>query len=322
MKKRFSTRISCVALSVVGLVVISGCQRPAESARDNSGSGGPIKIAVGIDTTYAPYFVAERQGFFEDAGLQVELVQFGRGSEAVDALAAGEVQFAGSSDATTVTQFQQNKDLRALYVTQQSGDYVKVVYREGVATPADIRNVAIVPGLSEVAMAQYLNSQGINPGSVNFITVTPNDANALLERGDADAFVLWEPWPASAVEAGVGSIVATTGDYDWTYNHWIISSKNIVENRPEDAQAVAAALAKAADLVESDPALAVAATTEHTQVSENDVRKSIDEIDFRIRSFTEKDIDALNTMSAYFESTGVLSARPDFETNVLLDWLE
>lgn len=97
---------------------------------------------------------------FEKAGVDVELIQFGRGSEAVDALAAGQVDLAGSSDATTVTQFHQSPELVALFATRTSGEYVKVVLRDDVK-PENIKKMMIVVrGLSEIATAKYLESRG------------------------------------------------------------------------------------------------------------------------------------------------------------------
>ena len=169
-------KVAAVTAAVLSLAATTGCSRPAEGA-SKTDSAGPVKIAVGIDTTYAPYFVAEDEGMFKKAGVNVELIQFGRGGEAVDALAAGQVHLAGSSDATTITQFQQSPELVALFATQTSGEYVKVVLRNGVK-PENVKKMMIVPGLSEIATAKYLESKGIDAKSVEFITATPNDASA------------------------------------------------------------------------------------------------------------------------------------------------
>jgi ABC-type nitrate/sulfonate/bicarbonate transport system substrate-binding protein len=308
--------------ATVLLLVLGACSRPAAQNTSAEDQSAPLKIAVGIDSTYAPYFLADSEGMFEDAGLDVELVQFGRGSEAVDALVAGEVEMAGSSDATTVTQFQQNPGLRALYATQRSGKYVKVVLRNGVKEAGQIEKMAVVPGLSEVAAAAYLQSQGVSREDVEFVTVTPNEASPLMGRGDVDGFVMWEPWPSTAVQDGVGQVAASTGDYGWNYNHWLISTQDHLDQGEADAQALADVLAEAAKRVEEDPDAAVAAVVAATDVPEDQVRQAIDEIDYQVRAFREEDIEAASASAAYFVESGVLKERPDLESGIVVDWIQ
>jgi ABC-type nitrate/sulfonate/bicarbonate transport system substrate-binding protein len=320
MKRHVSyLKVAAATVAALSLAVTTGCSRPAEGSTKVDASG-PVKIAVGIDTTYAPYFVAEEEDMFKKAGVDVELIQFGRGGEAVDALAAGQVHLAGSSDATTITQFQQSPELIALFATQTSGEYVKVVLRNGIE-PENVKNMVVVPGLSEIATAKYLEAKGIDAGSVEFITATPNDASALLKRGDADGFVMWEPWPSNAVAEGAGTVAENTGDYDWFYNHWVIGRSDFVTARDEEAQKVASVLAEAARIVEAEPERAVTATLAHTKVPEEQILQAIDQIDYEIRSFTGKDLETGNTMADYFVGTGVLKEKPELDKRILVDWV-
>ncbi|WP_407820020.1 ABC transporter substrate-binding protein, partial [Staphylococcus aureus] len=89
--------------------------------------------------------------------------------------------------------------------------------RNGVDSPAAIKKMGIVPGLSQISTDKYLAANSIAPGSVEMISATPTDMPALLSRGDIDGFVLWEPWPATALDQGTGHVVAVTGDYGWFY---------------------------------------------------------------------------------------------------------
>ncbi len=127
---------------------------------------------------------------------------------------------AGSSDTTTIAQLRQNPSLRAMYSYEVSGDYIKVVLRNGVDTAGGIEKMGIVPGLSQISTDKYLEANGIAPGAVEMVSATPTDMPALLSRGDIDGYVLWEPWPATALSQGSGHVVAVTGDYDWFYHHW------------------------------------------------------------------------------------------------------
>ncbi|GAF48745.1 ABC transporter substrate-binding protein [Rhodococcus wratislaviensis] len=301
-------------------VTIGACSRPATQSTADSAGGGPVRIAVGIDASYAPFFVADREGMFADAGLDVQLVQFGRGGEAVDALSTGQVQLAGSSDTTTIAQLRQNPSLRAIYSYEASGDYIKVVLRNGVNSAADVEKMGIVPGLSQISTDKYLEANGVPAGSVEMITATPTDMPALLSRGDIDGFVMWEPWPAAAVDQGAGHVVARTGDYDWFYHQWTITTQPWLDANEDTARTVAQVLDKATERVEADPQVAAAATRSAVNVDEDQTITAIDEIDFAVQNLTTKDVESAQSVVDFYEKIGVLTEQPDLASAMLLDW--
>ena len=132
---------------------------------------------------------------------------------------------------------------------------------------------------------------------------------------------MWEPWPSTAVADGAGTVVETTGDYDWFYNHWVIGRSDFVNTRDKDAQKVASVLAEAAKIVEAEPKRAVTATLAHTKVPEAQILQAIDQIDYDVRSFTDKDLETGNTMADYFVGTGVLKKKPELDERILVDWV-
>ncbi|MEV0109464.1 ABC transporter substrate-binding protein [Nocardia sp. NPDC050799] len=312
-------KVVLAVLAVALAVALGACTRPATRDTATNGSG-PIRVAVGIDASFAAFFLADQEGMFRDAGLDVELVQFGRGGEAVDALASGQVQLAGSSDTTTISQLRQNPSLRAMFAYEASGDYIKVVLRNGIAGPTDIRKVGVVPGLGQISTDKYLRANGVPAGAVEMISATPSDMPALLARGDIDGYVLWEPWPSTAEAQGTGHVVAVTGDYDWFYHHWAISTQPWLTANPEQAQQFAQVLAAASARVEQDPALAAAATKAAVNVDEEQTIAAVGEIDFGVINLGAEDVESAQTIVDFYQDIGVLSEQPDLRSALLLDW--
>jgi NitT/TauT family transport system substrate-binding protein len=312
-------KVALVAAAVVlSITTVVACSRPATRSTADVG-GGPLRIAVGIDPAYAPFFVADQEGMFSAAGLDVKLVQFGRGGEAVDALATGQVQVAGSSDTTTISQLRQNPSLRAMYSYEVSGSYVKVVLRNGVDSAAGIKKMGIVAGLSQISTDKYLEAHGVPAGTVQMITATPADMPALLARGDIDGYVLWEPWPATALSQGTGHVVAVTGDYNWFYHHWAITTAPWLQANEAAARSIAKVLAQASQRVEADPQLAAAATKKAVNVAEDQTITAVKEIDFGIANLTKKDVEAAQSVVDFYKKIGVLSEQPDLASTMLLD---
>ena len=247
-------------------------------------------------------------------------MQFGRGGEAVDALSTGQVQIAGSSDTTTISQLRQNPSLRAMYSYEASGDYIKVVLRNGINAPAAGQKFGIVPGLSQISTEKYLEAHGVRPDSVKMITATPTDMPALLARGDIDGYVLWEPWPAAAVSQGTGHVVAKTGDYNWLYHHWAITTQPWLSAHDDTARKVAQVLDKATQLVESDPRAAAADTKSAVNVAEDQTITAVKEIDFGIQNLTAQDIASAQSVVDFYKKIGALTDQPDLQSAMLTDW--
>lgn len=309
---------SAVAI-LLSLTVLAACGSGSTDSGGPAASGPKIRIAVGIDASFAPFFLADAKGMFADQGLNVEIVQFGQGGEAVDAIASGEVQLAGNSDTTTIGRLQQNPDLRALLIYQESGRYLKVVTREDARDPSKIKKMGVVPGLSELAAIKFLESKKIDPDAVEFVSAGPPEIPALLEKGDVDAYVLWEPWPAKGVEQG-GKILETTGDYGMTYVHWLVTGQKWLSGNQETAAKIAKVLDEAAAQVEADPKAAAEATQKAAKVPTDQTLTAIKEIDFKVRDITDADTKAYEDTADFYVSTGKLKTRPDVPPALNLNW--
>ncbi|MFI0445554.1 ABC transporter substrate-binding protein [Actinomadura sp. 6N118] len=305
---------------ITTLCTLSACSGATTDSGGTAATGPKIRIAVGIDAAYAPFFTADAKGLWRKHGLNVELVQFGRGGEAVDAIAGGQVQMAASSDSTTIAQFPQNPALRALLVFQESGRYLKVVTGPKIADPKQIKKMAIVPGLSELAATRFLESKKIDVKSVKFVTAGPPEIPVLLQKGEVDAYVLWEPWPAKGVELG-GKILESTGAYGLAYQQWLITGQQWLGSNEATAVKVAKALEEATGLVESDPAGAAEATKKAAKVPTEQTMTAIKEIDFKVRDIAAPDLSGYESTAAWYASTGKVKARPDLTKTVLQGWV-
>ncbi|WP_020134924.1 ABC transporter substrate-binding protein [Streptomyces sp. 351MFTsu5.1] len=323
-KARPTGRITSSALLSAALFAATACSAGTTDTDTGAGSGGAgdphIRIAVGVDASYAPFFVAGAEGLWAKHGVDVDLVQFAKGGEGVDALNAGQVQMAGNSDATTIGLLGQNPDLRSLLVYEDSGQYLKVVLGPGVKSPAEIRKMAIVPGLSELAATRFLESKDIKPGSVDFVTADPAEIPALTKQGDVDAYVLWEPWPSKGAELGE-RVLETTGDYGLSYQHWLLSTSSWLKDNNGIAAKVAAALTEAAAKTESDPQAAAQATKDAAKIPTAQTVNAVKEIDFAVRDFTAEDLEGYDDTAQFYLDTGKLKSRPDVSRTVQRGWL-
>ncbi|MGY0057523.1 ABC transporter substrate-binding protein [Streptomyces sp. LZ34] len=325
MQTPFSPRqpLAGSALLTAALLGLTACGAGTTDSAAGSGGGGSgptVRIAVGIDPSFTPFFLADAKGLWAKHGVKVQLVQFGKGGDGVDALNAGQVQMAGNSDTTTIGVLPQGPRLRSLLVYEQSGSYLKVVLGPKVKSASQIKKMAVVPGLSEYAATRFLESKGISTKSVEFITADPPEIPALTQKGDADAYVLWEPWPKKGAELGE-KVLETTGDYGVTYSHWLLSTDTWLKSNTPTAAKVAKALQEAAAETESDPDAAARATQKAVKIPAAQTAAAIREIDFGARDITDKDLDSYARAAEFYRDTGKVEAEPDVTRAVLRGWL-
>src|SRR5207248_2716399 len=95
------------------------------------------------------------------------------------------------------------QDVKVLGVVSRNPKDMKVVGTADITKPADLKGkkVAVVAGsASEFLMTSYLQSGGLSGSDVQVVKADAPEIVALMDRGDAQAFALWEPFPSNALK--------------------------------------------------------------------------------------------------------------------------
>lgn len=99
---RLAVFVFVTALGVEALL-LGGCTKQPGPAGDETADEGPVRIVVQLDWVAEPehggFYQAEALGFFEDEGLDVDLIQGGPNAFVHQKIATGQAQF-GQSDST------------------------------------------------------------------------------------------------------------------------------------------------------------------------------------------------------------------------------
>src|SRR5437868_2833405 len=218
----------------------------------------PIKIAVGVDAAFVPLYLSKQAKLFDKHGVNVELVQFTQGGDALDAVAAGIAPMGGAAEPTTLIRAARS-DIKVLGIYGQSATYIKMVVKASITDAKQLKKLGIVPGsVSEFSTEQMLVKYGIDPKSVEMVKAGPPEFPALLARGDVDGYFLWEPWPTNGIKQG-GRILLTSGDVGYAYNMWLSANGAWLAAHQAEAKSILASLAEACEIVRADPAKGAAA---------------------------------------------------------------
>jgi len=166
-----------------------------------------------------PYEVTQAAGFFEQEGLDVELVYTRGGNAAMQALVGGAVDYAGTSFDVALQAFAQGADIRRFASTGRLPLFALAVSPAKVAEIAsigDLENHTV--GISGLGNADHtlllylLGKAGADATSVEFAQMGPNLYDA-LRVGHVDAGMVQEP-ALSLLEAEGGKALVNFMDLE------------------------------------------------------------------------------------------------------------
>ncbi len=185
--RRFAT---FSAIGLTAALALSACSAPAATEGEGSDELTPIKLQLQWlpQGQFAGYFAAQEQGYFEEAGLDVEIIPSGGDIVPQDALANGDVDYAiawvpkvlGSIEAgANVTNIAQ--------IFQRSGTLQVAWADSGIESVADFEGKKIGSwGFgNEWEIFAAMAAEGLDSTTVEIITQDFN-MNAFL-AGDIDA---------------------------------------------------------------------------------------------------------------------------------------
>ena len=267
-----------------------------------------IKIGVGVDPAFSALYYAKQAKLFEQAGLNVELLQFTQGGDAVDALVAGQVQLAASAESTIMIRATR-ADVRALAIFSESGSFIKFVARKGISDVKQAKKFGVVVGsVSEFSTIKLLQKNGIDEKSVEFVKAGPPEFPALLARGDVDGYFLWEPWPTNGVKQG-GHVLATSGDVGYVYNMLIAANGAWLDGHKKEAAALLKALDQSCAALRADPGKAGAAAQAEIKLPAAQANELLKGVSWGVRDFTDADIARYKEIAA-FQASRKITPKP------------
>jgi NitT/TauT family transport system substrate-binding protein len=186
-----------------------------------------LKVGVLPMVSYGPFFIAHDRGYFQEVGLNVELVGTGNVLQQLPAIAQGQLH-AGSC-ATNVgcfnalnrrTDIQIVADLESAGRTERSTGNLALVVRKDLWDRGAIRGAHDLVGRTVyvqagagsggyVVAARWLRRLGIPPHSIDWSPMLYPDVYAALQNGGIEVGFTTEPLVSAGVARSVHHILAT-----------------------------------------------------------------------------------------------------------------
>ena len=205
MKKKFLSGFATAAAAALMLTACSG----GNGGEGGSEAGGETEelreVTIGVLSIAPSVGVAYgiENGIFEEHGFDVNYEISSAGAAMLPAVSAGQLDFGVGNPLSVTTAVDQGLDMRIVAgysnSLEEGNDVAGVVTRadSGIETWADLEGkttaVNALNTLGDLTVTYLAEEDGANPDAVNFSEMGFPDMPAQLERGNADA--VWIPEP-------------------------------------------------------------------------------------------------------------------------------
>ena len=320
MKNKIICLIAAAVLSAATPMALSSC------AADD----GVIRVnEVTHSVFYAPMYLADGLGYFEEEGITIELTNGGGADATMAAVLSGgaDIGFCGPEAAIYVAIGGSNDQPKVFgQLTKRDGSFLVGRSDEPDFEWSDLEGKEILAGrkggVPAMTFEYALKEQGVN-ATLNY-DVAFNMMTAAFESGVADYCTMFEPTASEYEAQGKGYIVASVGQESGEVPYTcFIAKQSYIDKNPEKIEGFLRAMTKAIKYVNETDSATVAQQLvpyfDGTSVSSLEVSlDSYKAIDAWVTDMAMKE-SAFTRLQDIIESAGELERRVEFGEIVITD---
>lgn len=218
-----------LCLSAMALTAALGAATPASANQE-------LTIAHSTWVGYGPLYIARDKGFFEDEGLDVDLVIMEDVKTRMPALAAGRIDVAVTTIDTVLAFYSPEHPLSYLFALDDSRGGDGIVTGKDIKTIADLKGktIAYTEGsVSQFFLSVLLKNAGMKLSDVKSMNMSAGDAGAAFVAKKVDAAVTWEPWLTRGKATDHGHLLVDSSTTPGLITDIMVTTNDMLEkNRP------------------------------------------------------------------------------------------
>jgi NitT/TauT family transport system substrate-binding protein len=250
-----------VLVAAALLAACAGTPAPAEH----------IRLPMGYipNVQFAPFYVALEQGYFQEAGIELEF-DYSFETDGVKLVGAGELPFSLVSGEQVLLARAQG--LPVVYVMAWWQDYPVAVAApadSGIRTPEDLAGKRIgIPGLfgaSYVGYRALLHAAGLPENAATLDSIGFNQVEALAVGQEEAVVVYANNEPLQLAARGLPVNVIRVADYVQLASNGLLSSEATLRDRPELVRAMLRATLHGVEQTIADPEAAFEISKEYVE---------------------------------------------------------
>ncbi|WP_416262263.1 ABC transporter substrate-binding protein [Gibbsiella quercinecans] len=301
----------------------------------------PLRIGWVYALANAPALIAEKEGFYKQEGLNVELKSFGDGPVISQALAAHELD-AAYIGAPPVFQWYSRGLKGQIIAKVNSGQAALMVPTGSSITQLSglkgkrIAGVKKGSGMDVLLRGLVLEQQAklTADKDVQVVSMPAGNMPAALRQGVVDAAFTWEPFISEAVLRGDARVLFDVNQAQPNYPWYVLMAQpETLKDRPDDVVKLLRAHKKAVDFINQHPAAAdkiiadafrlqAIKTAQGKTLSPEDlVKNARQRIGWSV-TLTDKDKAFIQRLMVDSQALGYMQQAPDVNEVVDTQWLQ
>ncbi|MGP4693083.1 aliphatic sulfonate ABC transporter substrate-binding protein [Agrobacterium cavarae] len=313
----FTKRKLLSALVVAASVT---CLIPAAQAADQT-------IRIGWLRGPNDITLAKSRGTLEKAlaekGIKVEWAgPFPAAAPAFEALNAGSIDITAGSSTSAIAALSAKIPLVIFAYQKMSPGAEGIVVKKdsGIASIKDLAGKKVVVnrgGTGEYLLMQGLQTNGVDPKSVERVYLSPSDSGPSFTQGHVDAWATWDPFLTIAETAYDGKVVADGAAIKSDNAVVLVASKEFAKSKADQLQFVF-------DVIKSENAWAVANKEEagtvwvkEMNVPSNLAAKIGENNAVPTTSVTDADVKQIGAVAEWYAKSGIIPALPNVKDSVI-----
>jgi ABC-type nitrate/sulfonate/bicarbonate transport system substrate-binding protein len=213
-----------------------------------------MTIATGVDPVFSAYYVAQQEGLFKKHGLDVRINTGPSGSAMVSFLINGQIESAFGSEIAGVANH--NLDPNVVVVAQATRlvRWIAIVGKNvDNLDQLKGKKIGVARGSGgEVFWLALIDKLKLNAADYTVVNVEAPEMIAALERGNIDAYAVWEPWVTRGLAAVKNTKVLRDQENILEQGVYIYMNLGWIKKNPEQADGFVRALVEATDIINKD----------------------------------------------------------------------
>ncbi|HEY4535840.1 MAG TPA: ABC transporter substrate-binding protein [Enteractinococcus sp.] len=220
MKKKFLSGLATAAAAALMLTACGGGGNGADEGGEAGGETEELReVTIGVLSIAPSVGVAYgiEHGIFEEHGFDVTYEISSAGAAMLPAVSAGQLDFGVGNPLSVTTAVDQGLEMKIIAgysnSLEEGNDVAGVVTRadSGIETWADLEGettaVNALKTLGDLTVMHLAEEDGADPQALNFSEIGFPDMPAQLERGNADAVWIPEPFLSQLLEDDANKLV-------------------------------------------------------------------------------------------------------------------
>lgn len=270
---------------IVAAAVAAAALAATGTACTDPGAANADQLTVGfvVDPSWAQIPVAADTGLFGQHNVNVKVVNFQSGVEALQAAAAGQVDITTAADVPTSAALTRTPTLRVIADgSRWEGSRIVARRGAGINSVADLAGKSIGTPLGTSAAYYVANALAQNNIKAELVQVAPSAIVTAATQHNVDAVSTFQPYQAQTIKALGDDAVALSGG---TYNQHslFVATESAVATKGKAITAFLAALDDAGIALSHHDKAATDAVAKATQLDPQLLDTVLGEFDFTLQ---------------------------------------